>query len=800
MATLYKGHDPLEGREVALKLLRPYFTQERGLLAAYFSEVQRVAALGHPHILAILGSGDDETPWVATEFIATGSLKEQIGQPVTLREADKLLSQIASALDAAHRAGILHRDLKPSNVFITATGDYKLGDFGMAALAAGAHPLLQTSSATPMPSYMSPEQALNHSLTQRSDVYSLGVLLYHLLTGQVPYSGTDPTTVWAKQMGPPPPPPRQLDSRIPLPVSEVILTAISTNPDKRYASAGEMATAFKQAVGQAGPTERDAPEVLVVPSPQPASHPAWVALGEAEMSEGAGLLYLRCPVCDGPNLPDVTHCSHCGAQVVPAGVLEEEAVAVRRQKVRKGVAVATLALAVFVTSAAFLATAGGSLPAPASSLTAASGPGEWAMHQRGPTHSGFIPGPAPLPEGKLRWSLVMSEPVLSAPAVVGGTVYLATGDRRVVALAADSGEILWEHPVSGPVDAAPAVAGEFVYVGLRDGQLLALDRQTGERQWAFKGSGPIFASPAVKDGVVYFGTGGETVHAVDALTGESYWDLSADGWISSSPAISDDGVLVFGSRNSTIALIDTSNKKSRLKYRATSPIDSSAAIFGDMAYIGSNSGSVLALDLTERRRPFDHEFFQARVRLFIWKIIKNAPQQRGLVWANKVGEGEPITTTPAVTDAFVYATSHDGNLYSLDRLSGQTIWSFASRDLIQTSPIVAGETVYVGSRDGTVYGVDAATGEKVWEWAAGFGSAPTTSPVMGEGVLYVAVSQQRPIVETVQGVGSDDWYYSFGQTPCSPESDLFGPFASVGTARAAALGSAPACGVLYAIE
>ena len=808
LATLYRAEDPRTGHRVAVKALRPFFGEEPELLAEYFSQSQRIARLEHPHIVSVSQSGEDGSPWVAMEFMGNGSLAGQMEKRANPREVGKLLSQIGAALDAAHQLGIVHGDLKPSNVFMTPSGDYKLADFGMATLAAGAHPLVRASSSTPLPSYMAPEQALDMSLSERSDVYSLAVLAYHMLTGRVPHQGTDPTTVWAKQLRAPPPRPEELNPQVPAGVSEVLLTAIATNPDNRYASPGEFAKAFAEAA-LAAPAPAEAP-----------AEPELVPLDAGPALATAGRR-IFCRVCNHANDLALAHCEQCRALLWPGDAVEEETqekqIVERRLagKRRRAVPVGLAGLAVLVISALFLTVGSNSVPLPATSVTSASAAGEWAMHQRDPTHSGYMPGPSPALEGTVKWTFMTPELLLAAPAVTGDTVYLATGDRRIVALSAEDGTTIWEHPLDTPVDGTPAVTEDTVYVALRSGKLVALNRQTGDRKWTFAADGPIFGAPTVKNGVVYVGDWGDNLNAVDAATGELLWRFKTHGNIYSSIAVSDEGIAVVVSGDGNVYFVDTETGGTRYFYRTVIPAGAAPAISGDRAFIGTENGVVLALDMNERRRPFDSQLLRIRTQLFIWGAIFNdPPPQRGFVWANGLSRStDAVVSTPIATDSSVYVTTRRGSVFSLDKATSLTQWSFRARGAINTSAALVGDTLYVGSDDGMVYGLDAAAGEVLWQWEAPLNNLPSTSPVIADGALYVGTSQERPKIDLFQ-LGDDGkplpeepkltdrgWHYRYGPSPCSPEDkDPVGPFPNMEDARWAAIATARSCGVLYAIQ
>ena len=170
---------------------------------------------------------------------------------MSLAEAGQLIRETAAALDYAHSQGIVHRDLKPANIMLTGEGDVVLADFGLARLMKGTR-YTATGTSWGTPAYMSPEQAQGERGDERSDIYSLGVILYELLTGQIPFEADTPFGLIMKQMSEPVPSPRSLNVHLPVAVEQVVLRALAKNHDARYGAAGELATALTQTLSSMG--------------------------------------------------------------------------------------------------------------------------------------------------------------------------------------------------------------------------------------------------------------------------------------------------------------------------------------------------------------------------------------------------------------------------------------------------------------------------------------------------------------------------------------------------------------------
>jgi serine/threonine-protein kinase len=241
MAEVYRGFDPVLNRTVAIKVLNPQFARDAGFVARFRREAQAAARLSHDAIVGVYDTGaDGDTQYIVMEFIEGRTLADFLssGRRPSIEQSVELSRRIATALGVAHAQGIVHRDIKPANVMITREGRVKVMDFGIARMQT-VETAPQTSSVLGTPTYLSPEQAQGQSVDARSDLYSLGVVLYELLTGRPPFTGDSPVAIAYKQVNEIPVPPSQLNSEVPAALDAVVMKALAKNPANRYQTAEE---------------------------------------------------------------------------------------------------------------------------------------------------------------------------------------------------------------------------------------------------------------------------------------------------------------------------------------------------------------------------------------------------------------------------------------------------------------------------------------------------------------------------------------------------------------------------------
>lgn len=258
MAWVYLGEDLLDSRKVAVKMLYPQYSEDMAYIQRFVREAKLAMGLDDPHIVRVLNYGADrDVHYLVMEYIEGNDLKEilKLRGKLPYQEALSITSQVTQALSRANERGIVHRDIKPQNLMITTDGIIKVLDFGIARVRA--LPSLTQSGFVGSPYYISPEQAMGENVDVRSDVYSLGVVVYEMLTDTLPFDASSPWSIISQHIASAPPTAPLDESEVPPPVVQLVLKALSKSPEDRFQSPEEMLEAVKAIMaGEDLPTVR----------------------------------------------------------------------------------------------------------------------------------------------------------------------------------------------------------------------------------------------------------------------------------------------------------------------------------------------------------------------------------------------------------------------------------------------------------------------------------------------------------------------------------------------------------------
>lgn len=250
MATVYKGYQAEVDRFVAIKVLEHQFATDVEFIGRFRQEARLIARLEHPHILPVYSFGEsDGLPYIAMRYLEAGTLSDRLkAGALSPGEINRIFTQFAEALGYAHEMGVIHRDVKPSNAMLDSKGNLFLTDFGIAKLVEGTIHLTATGAITGTPAYMSPEQAMGQKVGVQADIFSLGIVLYEMLTGSTPFTAETPLAVLLKMVNEPLPLPRTLNPEIRPELEKVVLKALARDPADRYASMQQFLRAWQAAI------------------------------------------------------------------------------------------------------------------------------------------------------------------------------------------------------------------------------------------------------------------------------------------------------------------------------------------------------------------------------------------------------------------------------------------------------------------------------------------------------------------------------------------------------------------------
>ncbi len=294
MAQVYKAYHPSLDRYVAIKVLRSDLVEESEFLSRFRREARSVAGLRHPNIVQVYDFDvQSELYFMVMELLEGDTLKAYLnafrtrGERMPLGELTRILNDVLAGLTYAHSEGVIHRDLKPANILLTRRGQAVLTDFGIAQILGGTQYTVSGALMGTL-NYMAPEQGRDGKCDVRSDIYSLGIAYYEMLTGSVPFDADTPLAILMKHLNDPLPLPRTLEPSIPEAFERVALKALAKNPDERYQSAAEMSAAINAAAHETGiqvPEATTLPQTMTVPRVRPAPVPVFSGKGKSDIAD-----------------------------------------------------------------------------------------------------------------------------------------------------------------------------------------------------------------------------------------------------------------------------------------------------------------------------------------------------------------------------------------------------------------------------------------------------------------------------------------------------------------------------------
>src|SRR5579863_6917158 len=330
MATVFKAYQPNLDRYVAVKVLPAYHARDPIFLKRFQQEARAVAKLQHANIVPIHEFGDENgITYIVMEYVEGGTLKDRLKRPISTGEAVEFVIQAAEGLGCAHGHGIVHRDVKPANMLLRKDGNLLLSDFGIAKILEGTSNLTRAGTGIGTPQYMSPEQGTGQAVDRRSDIYSLGIVLFHALAGKVPFSAESPLSITVKHMNEPLPVEELRMRGVPQPIQQVVIKMTAKAASDRYQTTDELIEALTEAVivshlslprWRSGlqPSLPLSPATPIPPvSPAAGSLPLPPMLSQPLGLSGsrASLITVSCFRCGSANQSDRLFCTSCGYEL-----------------------------------------------------------------------------------------------------------------------------------------------------------------------------------------------------------------------------------------------------------------------------------------------------------------------------------------------------------------------------------------------------------------------------------------------------------------------------------------------------
>lgn len=702
MGKVYKAYDPNLDRIVALKILMAKTSTED--VERFLREAKATAKLRHPNIVAIYDIGcENGQEFFTMDFIEGPCLHNLLktARPGT-RQLVEIMAKIGEAIAYAHSQGIIHRDLKPANIMMERGEEPKVMDFGLAKLLDEDKNLSKSGTIIGTLQYMPPEQAQGkmRAIDEQSDVYSLGAILYEMMTGRPPFTGPSMAAILDQILHKEPVPPSQIRKSVSKDLENICLLCLQKNKEDRYPKAADFVEDLQcvlhkkpvQPGTRAKKISRRLPRrgrgkeksrylavaVIVLcamialalyvfssgssqenrrgkdPSvvQQPPKHPK---IGESEVSKEPLKIHIKFPVELQSNSSWQVQNSVERMKII--GTVEGGS-SIKQITVDNCDAYWDSATRQFESEIS-LAPGKNEIEIWVSDVKGNSANRTWAINR------------LPLEEVKLDPRLIFkyqtTGQIHNDPLIVENCVYWGSIDGNLYAFDIPRRQVKWKYPTRGKIYSSPAAEGGIVCFGSADRSLYALEMGDGKLKWKFSTGGPVVASPTIRNGVVYCGSDDGCLYALQLQDGSLVWKFST-------PSLE--------------------------------RIQGGAGVFEDQACFGSFDGHLYALDL-----------------------------QGKMQWDFKTeGQGAVLSTPVKIGNQICFG-SMDGSFYSVDSRSGKLLWHFKTGNKINHTCGVQGNTVYVGNLAGCLHALDVNTGALQWKYQAN-GGICYSSPSISDGMIY----------------------------------------------------------------
>ncbi len=719
MGVVFVVLDELTQHKFAIKTLRSELLSNPVAVDRFRQEARTWLSVGHhPHLVyAVIYREIDDLPALFIEYVDGLSLAELLRREkvLYLPQALDYALQICQGLEYLHgvqtptgEQGIIHRDLKPANVLVSRSGVAKVTDFGLAKIHGDIGSQAEGRRGLGTYFYMPPEQVLDAaSADQRSDVYSFGAMLYHLITGRPPVQGQDTTTVVSSILRRPPTSLNALNPAVPQSLEDCVLSCLAKSRDERPASIAEVRERLEAVAEDVARSVADvrfwrcadcgyctahrheacpvcagtmrgggeAPAVEALAAQQTTEQAAEQLLSSALEQRTAGrvdqaLLLLRQAATLDPQNKEIIR------------ALDETALIAARQRTRdsqrsynwpmEGGNVNRLSYTPEVV-------------APPLRLLWVKEVGEWiaapVVIANGVVFvGGYVDEPGRYgrfcalraSDGEQLWELRAPKEFVAAACISQGRVGYVAAGPRLVAVDVASGRPLWFVDLQSEIFASPVVVDNLVLVASSRGTLFAVGARTGQQVWSFTAGGPLLAGPTVGKNLVWVGSADQKVYGLDLASGELVWQYSTGGEIQAPLAYFRESVLV-PSLDHRLHCLRASDGRRRWEFEADGEIHSSPAAWDNTVVFGTRGGCVFGLACDSGKRK----------------------------WRFAVGDW--VDSSPSISGRTVYFGSHNGFIYALERESGVLLWQQELGCEFSAGPAISAGILAQAGRDGKVY-------------------------------------------------------------------------------------------------
>lgn len=771
MGVVYHCRDEFLQREVAIKMLLPELMADPKNVEVFREEARLAARMEHPNIVTVYDIGvegrqGNDHHFVAMEYLPGGNLANRTqGAALNVEHALNWMKQLSNGLYFAHRKGVVHQDVKADNIFITIEGDLKIGDFGLARLMANKVYINPSTKGMGTPAYMSPELCRGEQQDQRSDIYSLGVLFFEMVTGQLPYRANGMIEMAMKHTTAPIPSVRRLNPEVPDVLDRLIRHMMEKTPGERYQSLNEVlkilddlifdlrvarmglttkrtsqkvdtshavseelirqANVKNKADSPSPDTDKEkytAPPVVREPTRNTAPQSKAQMPGKAHIDLQAdvdtGMRQSRTteptasksgnakPVeakTAKPNNPQADPKPPQPKPFEPKTADGSEAQPEQKNTRSQGSFDDRAYISYTKIEAAGIKILEPVGPARESQKVTPVEPGPRISHYSIPVVDGLNPL---ITE---QWSFKTNGPIgwNSAPICPhdDNAVYIASTDGALYKIDKESGEQIWRYDSGSMLLASPLVRGKDIFLAASEGSVVKLDSESGQQIW--RGTIPqgAVSMPVVSGSNLIVSTMSGKVSTFDVRDGEKGWEINLKAPVVSNPTVYGDRVFL-STRAGDIHSVQLRNGKELWRANLDGPIVSTPAMAADSMYVGTQTGTFYSIDIESGQSMWEHQI------------------NRGII------SGAVIVFTSVIF------CGQDKWLYSCEKYDGRLRWKAAVKGTVQSALTSAAQSVIAVSREGWMQGFDSETGHMKWQ--KNFGCRLESQPLILKNGLLVA--------------------------------------------------------------